>query len=62
MRGWISTLRHRIRYAFDADYRIECIADAVELRLQPTIEAGVRDEIDHIGQRVAKTISASFSD
>lgn len=62
MRGLMNALRHRIRYAFDADYRVGCIADAVEQRLQAKIEAGVRDEIDHIGQRVAATVSASFSD
>ncbi len=47
MRGWVSMLRHRIRYVFDADYRADCIADELSRR---------------IGQRVAKTINASFSD
>ena len=47
MRGWVIMLRHRIRYALDADYRADCIADEVSRR---------------IGQRIAKTINACFSD
>jgi hypothetical protein len=62
MRALIKSLRHHIRYAFDADYRIECIADAVERRLQPQIGAEVRGELDRVADRVSATMSASFAD
>lgn len=58
----MNMVRHRMRYLFDTNYRIACIADEVARRMRPEIEAGVRDEIDRISQRVAAATAASFSD